>query len=388
MTPIHRPSIAANRVTSPLAGLGSVLAALSLVLAACSGPANGTGPAASSSPGTTFATEPSGVAASPAASLATPGPQGSLKLGYFPNITHATAIVGVESGIFARDLGPGVTFETATFNAGSSAIEALLNGAVDATYIGPNPAINGYAKSGGAALRIIAGATSGGAFLVVKPSIKTVDQLKGTKLATPQLGNTQDVALRYWLKQQGLKTDTSGGGDVSILPQDNSQTLDAFKSGAIDGAWVPEPWASRLVLEGKGKVLVDEKTLWPGGQFVTTQLMVRTAFLKDHPDVVQHLLEGQVAATDFLNANPAEAKTLANQAIQKVAGKALPQAVLDAAWPNMTFTNDPIAASLRKGADNAKAVGLLDAGTKLDGIYDLTLLNKVLKAAGKPEVKS
>jgi NitT/TauT family transport system substrate-binding protein len=143
-----------------------------------------------------------------------------------------------------------------------------------------------------------------------------------------------------------------------------------------------------MIQEGKGKVLVDERTLWPGGQFVTTQLMVRTAFLKEHPDVVQHLLEGQVAATDFINANPAEAKTLVNQAIQKVAGKALPQAVLDAAWPNMTFTNDPIASSLRTGADNAKAVGLLDAGTKLDGIYDLTLLNKVLRAAGKPEVKS
>jgi NitT/TauT family transport system substrate-binding protein len=143
-----------------------------------------------------------------------------------------------------------------------------------------------------------------------------------------------------------------------------------------------------MIQEGKGKVLVDERTLWPGGQFVTTQLMVRTAFLQDHPDVVQHLLEGQVAATDFLNANPAEAKTLANTALQKATGKSLAPAVLDAAWPNMTFTNDPIAASLRKGADNAKAVGLLDAGTKLDGIYDLTLLNKVLKAAGKPEVRS
>ncbi|MEA2607824.1 MAG: sulfonate transport system substrate-binding protein [Chloroflexota bacterium] len=385
MTPIHRPSIAANRVTSPLAGLGSVLAALSLVLAACSGPANGTGPAASSSPGTTFATEPSGVAASPAASLATPGPQGSLKLGYFPNITHATAIVGVESGIFARDLGPGVTFETATFNAGSSAIEALLNGAVDATYIGPNPAINGYAKSGGAALRIIAGATSGGAFLVVKPSIKTVDQLKGTKLATPQLGNTQDVALRTWLLDHGLKTDAQGGGDVSILPQDNAQTLETFSSGGIDGAWVPEPWATRLVQEGGGTVLVDERTLWPGGQYVTTQLIVRTDYLAAHADIVSALLAGDLEANALVNDDPARARQLTNQGIEKITGKQLNTAVIEAAWPNLTFTPDPIASSLKTSADHAVAVGLLQP-VDLSGIYDLGPLNALLKAAGQREV--
>jgi NitT/TauT family transport system substrate-binding protein len=281
-----------------------------------------------------------------------------------------------------------VTLTPSVFAAGPAAVEAIFSGAIDATYVGPNPAINAFAKSNGEAVRIISGATSGGAFLVVNPSIAKPADLKGKKVATPQLGNTQDVALRSWLKANKLSSDTQGGGDVSVVPQDNAQALEAFKAGSIAGAWVPEPWATRMVQEGKGKVLVDEKTLWPGGQFVTTQLMVRTAFLKDHPDVVQHLLEGQVAATDFINANPAEAKTLANQAIQKVAGKALPQAVLDAAWPNMTFTDDPIASSLRTGADNAKAVGLLDPGTKLDGIYDLTLLNKVLKAAGKPEVHS
>ncbi|HEV7535178.1 MAG TPA: ABC transporter substrate-binding protein [Acidimicrobiia bacterium] len=323
-----------------------------------------------------------------AGSVAPPGEKVTLRLGYFNNITHAPAIVGLEKGIFADKLGPGVTLTPSVFNAGPAAVEAVFSGAIDATFVGPNPAINAYAKSKGEAVRIVSGATSGGAFLVVNPSITRAADLKGKKVASPQLGNTQDVALRSWLKANTLSSDTQGGGDVSVVPQDNAQSLEAFKAGTIAGAWVPEPWATRMVQEGKGKVLVDEKTLWPGGQFVTTQLMVRTGFLKDHPDVVQHLLEGQVAATDFINANPAEAKTLANQAIQKVAGKALPQAVLDAAWPNMTFTNDPIAASLRKGADNAKAVGLLDGATKLDGIYDLTLLNKVLKAAGKPEVNS
>ena len=312
----------------------------------------------------------------------------TLRLGYFTNVTHASALVGLEKGIFADKLGPDVTLTPSVFAAGPAAVEAIFSGAIDATYVGPNPAINAFAKSNGEAIRIISGATSGGAFLVVNPSITKPADLKGKKIATPQLGNTQDVALRSWLKANKLSSDTQGGGDVSVVPQDNAQSLEAFKAGSIAGAWVPEPWATRMIQEGKGRALVDERTLWPGGQFVTTQLMVRTAFLKDHPDVVQHLLEGQVAATDFINANPGEAKTLANQAIAKISGKALPQAVLDAAWPNMTFTNDPIAASLRKGADNAKAVGLLDAGTKLDGIYDLTLLNKVLKAAGKPEVKS
>ena len=312
----------------------------------------------------------------------------TLRLGYFPNITHAPALVGVEKGIFAEKLGANVTLAPQAFNAGPAAVEAIFNGAIDATYIGPNPAINAFAKSNGEAIRIVSGATSGGAYLVVNPSINKPADLKGKKIASPQLGNTQDVALRSWLKANKLSADTQGGGDVSIVPQENGQTLEAFKTGLISGAWVPEPWATRLVQEAKAKVLLDEKTLWPGGQYVTTHLVVRTGFLKDHPDVVKHLLEGQVAATDFVNANPAEAKTLVNQGIQKLTGKAIPQAVIDAAWPNMTFTNDPIAASLRKGAADAISVGLLDGKTKLDGIYDLTLLNEVLKAAGKPEVAS
>src|SRR5687767_4591749 len=219
----------------------------------------------------------------------------TLRLGYFPNITHTPALVGVEKGIFAEKLGSNVTLQTSAFNAGPAAVEAIFNGAIDATYIGPNPAINAFAKSNGEAIRIISGATSGGAYLVVNPSITSPAGLKGKKIATPQLGNTQDVALRSWLKANKLAADAQGGGDVSIVPQENGQALDAFKTGTIAGAWVPEPWATRMVQEGKGKVLVDEKTLWPGGDYVTTHLIVRTPFLKDHPDVVKHLLEGHVA---------------------------------------------------------------------------------------------
>jgi NitT/TauT family transport system substrate-binding protein len=349
-----------------------VALAAAVVLGAC-GSDNSSG--GSSAPST---------AAGGAATTAS-GEQVTLRLGYFPNITHATALVGVEKGIFADKLGPNVTLQTQTFNAGPNAIDALFAESIDATYVGPNPAINGYAKSKGEALRIISGATSGGASLVVAPSINGPADLKGKTLATPQLGNTQDVALRAWLKKNGLNADTSGGGDVSIKPQDNAATLDAFKQGQVQGAWVPEPWATRLVQEGGGKVLVNEADLWPNGQFVTTQLVVRTAFLKDHPDTVKKLLEGQVAANDYVNKYPAEAQKAANDQIEKITQKRLSDAVVAGAWKNLTFTNDPIASSLKKSADDAVSLGLLEQ-PDLTGIYDLTLLNQVLKAQGQPDV--
>src|SRR4051794_21987639 len=214
------------------------LLALGLLAAACGG---------DDSSGSSSATTAGGSAGG--ASSTASGETVTLRLGYFPNVTHATALVGVGSGIFADKLGPDVKLETQSFNAGGAAIEALFGGAVDATYVGPNPAINGFVKSKGDALRIVSGATSGGAFLVVKPDIQSSADLKGKKLATPQLGNTQDVALRSWLKGQDLQTDAQGGGDVSIVPQENAQTLDAFKAGDIQGAWVPEPWATRLIQE-------------------------------------------------------------------------------------------------------------------------------------------
>lgn len=308
----------------------------------------------------------------------------TLHLGVFPNVTHATGLVGVGKGIFEQALGTN-ELDVSYFNAGPEASEALLSGAIDATYIGPNPAINAFAKSNGKAIRIIAGATSGGAFLVTKPEITSPADLKGKKLATPQLGNTQDVALRAWLKENGLTTDTSGGGDVSITPQANADTLTAFKAGDIDGAWVPEPWATRLLQEGGGKVLVDERDLWPNGDYVTTHLIVRTDFLEKHPDVVKQLLEGHVEATAFVNDHADEAKAIVNEQIGSATGKTLPPAVLDAAWANLTFTDDPIATSLRKSADDAIALGLLDE-VDLQGIYDLDLLNEVLKAKGAEEV--
>ena len=333
------------------------------------------------------ATEPTDAAPLEAAApdATSSGEHVTLRLGYFPNVTHATALVGIEQGIFAEALGDNVTLETSTFNAGGEAVEALFADAIDASYIGPNPAINGFAKSDGEALRIVSGATSGGAFLVVKPEITSPADLAGTTIASPALGNTQDVALRAWLQENGLSADESGGGDVSIRPQENAATLDSFKAGDIDGAWVPEPWATRLIQEGGGTVLVDERDLWPDGQYVTTHLIVATTFLDEHPDVVKRLLQGHAAATDFVNANPDEAQRLTNDGIEAITQKRMNDDVLAGAWPNLTFTTDPVASSLQKSANDTIAIGLLD-DVDLTGIYALDLLNEVLTEAGQPTV--
>lgn len=310
----------------------------------------------------------------------------TLRLGHFPNLTHATPIIGVEKKFFETELGGRVTLEVKQFNAGPAAVEALFSGAIDAVYIGPNPTVNAFSKSKGKAVKVVAGAASGGASFVVKSGIDKPADLKGKKIATPQLGNTQDVALRYWLKQQGLTSNKEGGGDVRILPQENATAVDAFASGAVDGAWVPEPYATRLIKLG-GKVLVDERDLWPGGKFIVTNLIVSTSFLSKHRDVVKKLVAGSVAANEWINANPEAAQKALSDGIQKLTGKPLDAELTAAAWKSLTFTDDPLASTLRDGAKHATEVGLLDQ-VDLDGLYDMSLLNEVLKARGAAEVKA
>ena len=312
--------------------------------------------------------------------------EGALRLGSFGNVTHAPAVFAEEEGVFAEHLGDGVDLEHSYFNAGTEAIEALFAGAIDATFIGPNPAINAFAQSGGEAVRIVAGTTSGGASLVVRDGVDSPDDLEGLTLATPSLGNTQDVALRAWLAAEGFETDESGGGDVAIRPQPNADTLTAFQDGSIDGAWVPEPWATRLVLEGGGKVLLDEAELWPDGEFVTTHLVVATEYLEEHPAVVKALIAGLVDAVDQVNADPGSAQAAVNAGIERITTKALPDDTIARAWEHLTFTWDPIASSLQKSKDDAVAVGLLE-DVDLDGIYDLSLLNEVLAERGEDEVE-
>lgn len=296
----------------------------------------------------------------------------TLKLGYFPNLTHASAVYGVASGTYARVLGSSATLKTQTFNAGPAEVEALFAGSIDAAYIGPGPAVNAFLRSRGAVV-LVAGATSGGAALVVRPG---VTDLRGLKIADPQTGGTQDIALRTYLAGKGLKVDKQGAGDVTIIAQENAQTLDLFKAGQIDGAWVPEPWASRLVLDGGGTVLVDERSLWPAGRFVSTNLLVRAEFLDKHPEVVKALLKAQLAANQEIAADPAKAKVVINGALKDLTGKALKPAVIDRAFAQLTLTLDPLASSLKTIAEHSFATGLVKEGD-LDGIYRLSLLHEV-----------
>ena len=315
-----------------------------------------------------------------------PTPAAELKLGYFGNLTHAPALVGVKQGILARNLG-NTKLSTETFNAGPAAIEALNAGAIDAAYIGPNPAINSFVKSQGESVSVIAGAAAGGAQLVVRPEITSGAELKGKTLASPQLGGTQDVALRAWLGSQGYKTNVDGSGDVAINPTENAQTLKLFQDGKVDGAWLPEPWASRLVLQAGAKVLVDEKDLWDGslsgkaGEFPTTILIVNRKFAAAHPDTVKALLRGHVESVAWLNDAPAAEKTsVINDALQESAGAALPADVLDRALQSVVFTVDPLAGTYPKLLEDGVKAGTTKQAD-ITGLFDLRALNEVTGTA-------
>jgi len=309
-----------------------------------------------------------------------------LRLGFLANITHEPALVGLAKGYFTKNLGKNVELKTTIFSSGTEETTAILAGQLDAAYVGPNPAINAWQKSNGTAIKIISGVASGGASLVVKKGITSAAQLKGKSLATPSVGNTQDVALRYWLKQHGLNTTPTGGGDVAIKPiKPNSAAVLEFASGQIDGGWEPEPYATEMVLDG-GTRLVNEASLWPGGKFVTTNLTVTQSFLKAHPSAVNGLLKGQIEANSYINAKASAAANVANTELTKLLGKGLKPDVLKAALPYLTFTNDPIASSLQTDAQHAVAVGLLTPVKNLSGIYDLGPLNALLTADGQPRV--
>jgi NitT/TauT family transport system substrate-binding protein len=301
---------------------------------------------------------------------------------------HATALVGVQKGFFTKNLGNGVTLKLTPFSTGTEEATALLAGQLDAAYVGPNPAIKAWQTSDGKLIKVISGVASGGAALVVKKGINSPSQLKGQSLATPSLGNTQDVALRYWLKKHNLTTTQTGGGDVPIKPTTpNSAAVLAFTSGQLAGGWEPAPYDIEMVAAG-GHVLVDEASLWPKGQFVTTNLVVTQSFLAAHPSTVNGLLKGQIEANDYINQNTSAAETAANAELTSVLGKGLKPDVLAASFKQIKFTNDPIASSLIADASHAVAIGLLEPVSNLRGIYDLGPLNKQLQAAGEPTVSS
>ena len=312
-----------------------------------------------------------------------------VRVGAFPNITHAQPMIGKANGWFEKAMGANVKNEWRSFNAGPSAIEALFAGAIDMTYVGPNPAINGYVRSNGEALRIIAGATSGGAALVVRSDsgINKSADFHGKRIASPQMGNTQDVALRAWVKSQGLKTRDKGG-DVTVMPIANPDQLTLFLKKEIDAAWAPEPWASRLVHDAGGRIFLDERTLWPKGQFLTTELIVSTKFLQSHPDLVRKWLQAHVELTDWINGHVTEAKQILNRQIQKETGKALASPVLDDSFSRLQVTYEPLQEQLLRAAQLAFDAGFLGRQMPdLSHIYDLTLLNQVLSAEGKKPIQ-
>jgi sulfonate transport system substrate-binding protein len=312
-----------------------------------------------------------------------------IRVGAFPNITHAQPMIGKANGWFEKAMGSNVKIQWTSFNAGPSAIEALFAGAIDMTYVGPNPAITGYVRSQGEALRVVAGAASGGASLIVRSDsgIQKPEDFHGKKIASPQLGNTQDVALRAWLKAHGMKSQDKGG-DVQVVPLANPDQLTLFLKKELDAAWAPEPWATRLIREGNGRLFLDERDLWPHGQFVTTHLIVSTKFLREHPDVVKNWIRAHVELTDWINTHQPEAKKLLNQQIQKETSKALAPAILDEAFGRLQVTYDPLRSSLLTSARSAYDAGFLGRQMPdLSNMYDLTLLNQVLAENAKKAIQ-
>src|SRR5262249_31327633 len=274
-----------------------------------------------------------------------------VRVGYFPNVTHSQAAIGRATGRFEQTLGHGAPIEWKTFNAGPSVIEAIFAGALDLAYVGSGPTITGYVRSQGEALRVIAGATSGGAALVVRSDsgISTLADFHGKKVASPQLGNTQDVALRAWLHRNHLETREKGG-DVQVIPIANPDQFTLFVKREIDGAWAPEPWATRLIRQANGRLFLDERDLWPNRQFVSTHLVVTKKFLEQHRDIVKQWLRVHVELTNWINANLPEARRILNQQIRKDTSAEIPPQILEESFSRLQVTYDPLRSSLLAAA--------------------------------------
>ncbi|HPT86587.1 MAG TPA: ABC transporter substrate-binding protein [Bacillota bacterium] len=312
-----------------------------------------------------------------------------MKVGYFPNITHAQAVIGMSDGTFQQGLGSGVTLKKYIFNAGPSVIEAMMAGHLDLAYIGPNPAVNGYIRTRGKLLKIVAGAASGGASLVLRNDLKITSprQLSGLKLASPQMGNTQDVALRYYLMSHGLKP-VQQGGTVHVLPVPNPDQLNLLQRKEIDGAWTVEPWVSRLITEARGVIFVDERSLWDKGKFVTANIIVSQKFLKNHPVLVKKWLKVHVELTQRINEDPERYQKILNRELYRITGASLPERILKQAFSRFELTWDPAMRTLFVSADRAYRLGFLGKEKPdLKSIYDLTLLNQVLEEKNLPPVK-
>jgi len=294
----------------------------------------------------------------------------TLRIAYFPNLTHAPGLVGIARGEFQMDAS-GYFIEPKVVNAGPEAMEALLAGEVDVAYVGPSPAVNTYLKSSGKALRILAGACSGGASLIARGDldIRSIRDLDHRRVAVPQLGGTQDVSIRHFLDVNGLAPQDQGGS-VAVMPVKNPDILALFLDKQIDAAWVPEPWASRLKQDAHARTVVDERDLWPGKSFTTTVLVARTAFMKEHPDAIEAILRAHVSTVEWLKKNPEAAQTVVNSELKRLTGKALSPAVLKEAWSRLAFTDNPNRTNIQEFTIAAAKAGYLKASLDVSGAFE------------------
>ncbi len=303
-----------------------------------------------------------------------------IRVAHLPNVTHAQAVIAHGNGWFDGKLGPDAVVEWKIFNAGPSVIEAIFAGQIDIAYAGPSPAINGFIKSGGEALRVVGGAASGGAALVVRKDagISSVGDLRNKKIASPQLGNTQDVALRSWLSKNNL-TLKEKGGEVQVIPISNADQQTLFLKKDIDAAWTVEPWVSLLVENAGGRIFLEESSLWPGGQYATTLVLVRKNFLEKHPELVKKFLLAHAELTDWVNQNPSEAKKILSEELARETGKVLPSKVLDAAWKRIHFTTDPLESSIREQGRAAFQAGFLKKDPDLSALFERGILESKIE---------
>lgn len=293
-----------------------------------------------------------------------------LRVGFFPNITHAQGLIGFQEsntkgaeGWFEKTTGAKI--EWVAFNAGPSAIEALQLGAVDVTYVGPNPVLNGYIRSKGADVRVLSGAARGGVALVVQKGsgLKTPADFKGKKLATPQLGNTQDVAARAWLLAAGLKV-TQTGGDTQVIPTQNPDQLTLFQRKQLDAVWTVEPWVSRLELEGDGEILLQQDDT-----FITLLATSKKA-LGSKRELLKKFVTAHEELTSKVGSDPAFAKPIVSAAILKQTTRAIPEKLLDHAWPRLKFTTALDVKDFEAAMKDAKTAGLLPEEAPLTNLFE------------------
>ncbi len=306
-----------------------------------------------------------------------------VRLGYFPNVTHAPAMVGVANKDFEKALGPDVELKVSTFNAGPSVIEAVFGNQLDIAYIGPSPTLNGFIKSKGVEVVVIAGAVENGTLIVgsVKRGITRLDQLKGATIATPQLGNTQDISAKHYVTSVLGSTLGEGDGDTHVIPMANPDIEILFEKNQLDAAWVPEPWASRMVDKGLVAVVAEEKDLWPGKRFTLTNVIARRKFVEEHPDLVTKFLRAHLAVTEQLIKDRQSFAAVINSETKRITGKELPPAVIEASLKHIEFNVEPSVDSFQSFFTKGKELGLLNAESLDDKrLIDASFLEAARKA--------